>query len=115
MASALLLNSAAIIIVVGFWAMGVILLYRKLAGDERKACDQPNAAGRPRLPIRSSEPAGPEYAFSSARFEKARRPHPRLKSPEPHSAEATQRRGKPMSARVPVDVRFYMLLSLSLH
>jgi hypothetical protein len=66
MASAILLNSAAIIIVVGFWAMGVILLYRKLASDERKACDQPSAAGHPRMRIRSSEPAGPEYALAGS-------------------------------------------------
>lgn len=63
MTSAILLNSAAIIIVVGFWAMGVILLCRKLASDERKACDRPSAAGHHPVPIWSSERAGPEYAL----------------------------------------------------
>jgi hypothetical protein len=37
MASALLFNSAAITVVVGIWTVAVILVYRKLAGDERKA------------------------------------------------------------------------------
>jgi hypothetical protein len=76
MASALLLNAAAIIIAVGFWAMGVTLVYRKLASDERRACDQPNVAGYPRLPIRSGELAGPEHAVPSARLEQARCPRP---------------------------------------
>lgn len=37
MASALSFNSAAITFVVGIWAIAVILLYRKMASDERKA------------------------------------------------------------------------------
>lgn len=39
----------------------------------------------------------------------------RLQSREPHSTDATQRRGKSMSGRIPADVRSYMLLSLSPH
>ena len=37
MAPALLFNSAAITVVVGIWTVAMILVHRKLAGDERKA------------------------------------------------------------------------------